>query len=195
MTTSWYSITITQLIGGLPIFTGFFSVVNLTSATQGIVTSFYDYSNPSVNIYINNNYAGADSIFITSSSYSFTFGGVNITSFPYFNNAPLPIYNLYYSSPTIISVFEKGDYNATFSLLPGIPTSNIGGVPKLVTKDLIINTIKNVSKKIVIKIQFSNLEFIITNKPEHGVLKKISSNTYLYTPDYNFIGLDSFRYK
>jgi surface protein len=65
-----------------PIFAGFFNIVHI-SRSQGVVTSFYDNTNPRQNIYTNNNQGGENSIF-NFDSLEFSKGGVNITSFPYF---------------------------------------------------------------------------------------------------------------
>jgi len=75
----WYSINISLTAENSPFFNGYFSVIN------NVVTSFYDNSDPSVNIYTNTVENGADSIFNTS-PYSFSSAGTNITSIPYYNN-------------------------------------------------------------------------------------------------------------
>jgi len=67
---------------GGEIFNGYFSVNNDTN----LVTQFYDSTNPSVNIYVNNGYDYEDSLFYTTPYNSFSDGGTNITSLPYFNN-------------------------------------------------------------------------------------------------------------
>ena len=63
--------------GGVIIFTGAFTVKN------NYVTHFYDLNNPSKNIFSDNGYHRADSLFTDS---NFSPLGTNITSIPYFEN-------------------------------------------------------------------------------------------------------------
>jgi len=91
--TNWHSISITLPGPGI-IFTGFFSVNNTTN----LVTSFYETINGSTNfnnnIFANNNFNGADNLFI---NYSFTNGGTNINYMNYYSNPTSPTYNSQYT--------------------------------------------------------------------------------------------------
>jgi hypothetical protein len=77
-----------------PVFTGFFTVQNVTNT----VINFYDTINQQANIYVNNGLDGEDSIFDTSNNV-FSGGGTNVTYIPFFydlvNGASF--FNLYFS--------------------------------------------------------------------------------------------------
>jgi len=83
MARSWYSIKTSLSTGGGDFFNGFFSVDNITNK----VRSFFDSTNPNVDIYVDNGFYGEDSIFVTSPELSFSGGGTNLNSFPYLNDA------------------------------------------------------------------------------------------------------------
>ena len=93
MTTHWFSIDMFLLTGGSAFFSGYFSVA-MNGGASGIVTNFYNYANPAVNIYINNGFDGQDSVFYTTPSYTFSRGGTNITSLPYLASSGT-FFNLY----------------------------------------------------------------------------------------------------
>ena len=82
---STYSITL-SLPGGSVVFTGYFNINNVNR-----VISFYDSTNPGINILSNGTRGGPDYLYQPGWA-CFSYNGCNITSFPYF-----------YSS--------RGDYN------------------------------------------------------------------------------------
>jgi hypothetical protein len=95
-TTLWYYTKI-KLMNNTEIFNGYFSVLQTNPFDiLGFVTHFYDLTNYGVDIYINNGFDGADSIFLINSA-KFSNGGTNITSFPFFNffNTNSAYYKLY----------------------------------------------------------------------------------------------------
>ena len=121
MTTVWFSIVISLQIGGGPFFNGYFSVVKTNPTdTTGLVNHFYDATNCSADIYINNGYNDADSIFDLSNN-TFSFDGTNITSLPGLNDGTF--YSLYYDNEEDQGFIDSLD--------------NIGNV--LFTKDVIYN--------------------------------------------------------
>jgi hypothetical protein len=91
--TSWYSISISQQVDGVPIFNGYFNVDNDTN----LVTSFYETINGSTNFNQNilaSNLNGADYIFTNN---SFSWRGTNITYMNYYSNPSSPNYNSSYA--------------------------------------------------------------------------------------------------
>ena len=81
-----YSIKINLDSDNTEIFNGYFSVLQANpSDIEGLVTHFYDATNPSVDIYINNGYYEQDSIYLINTN-QFSEGGTVITSFPYFQD-------------------------------------------------------------------------------------------------------------
>jgi hypothetical protein len=129
------------------IFRGFFSVKN------NLVTSFYDYMKPNVNIYTNNGADNEDSIFITSPFYKFSDGGTNITSIPYlkktqndtsswFNLAYVEntvYYNINYtgfaiqSENQVKSSLDNGIYSIYFVNMTFKPIFNFNKIPMVLT--------------------------------------------------------------
>ena len=108
MPVSWYSIAISLQSGGGGggvIFNGYFSVDNT------LVTSFYETIDGSThfdsNILANNNYNGADYLFINN---NFTNGGTNINYMNYYSNPSSPNYNPSYAFFNLW-LSEKGDEN------------------------------------------------------------------------------------
>lgn len=77
-------------LGNLVIFTGFFDVDNVTN----IVQTFYDSTNPTVDIRSTGNNGGPTYLYY-SGWLCFDGGGCNITSFPYLYGATQGDYNLY----------------------------------------------------------------------------------------------------
>lgn len=89
--TSRYYIRLTLPdLGNLVIFTGFFDVDNVTH----IVQTFYDSSNPTVDIRSTGNNGGPTYLYYQG-WLCFDGGGCNITSFPYLYGATQGDYNLY----------------------------------------------------------------------------------------------------
>jgi len=102
--TTWYSIRIfipahidenKENVQGVvaswfSLFDGYFSI----NKSNNLITSFYDSTDPSVDIHINNGLRGADSKFVKTPDYSFSGGGVNIKKFPSLNDGA-SFYNLY----------------------------------------------------------------------------------------------------
>ena len=98
-TTLWYSIKIT-LPSNNEIFNGYFSVLQANpSDTSGVVTNFYNLSNYGVDIFTDNSYAGADSVFLINTN-EFSTGGTLITSFPYFK--------IRYSNSVYYDLYQDG---------------------------------------------------------------------------------------
>jgi len=106
--------------GNIVIFTGFFDVDNATH----IVQTFYDSTNPTVNIISNGNNGGPTYLYYPG-WLCFDGGGCNITSFPYFYGAVTGDYNLYgvTTSSTGNSVDNNGNVTYEFSLNPLNPTA------------------------------------------------------------------------
>jgi hypothetical protein len=106
-TTLWYSTKI-KLMNNDEIFNGYFSVLQTNPVdTQGVVTHFYDLTNYGVDIYTNNEFDGADSIFLINSA-KFSSGGTNIRSFPYFDifNTNYAYYKLYRSGTDKVNILD-----------------------------------------------------------------------------------------
>lgn len=95
------------------IFTGFFEVDN----SSNIVQTFYDITNPTVNIRSTGNNGGPTYLY-NPGWLCFDGGGCNVTSFPYLYGATSGDYNLYgsTSSSTGNSVDDLGNVTYEFSL-------------------------------------------------------------------------------
>jgi hypothetical protein len=131
----WYTISIINNTNGQQIFNGYVSIVGT------IVSEIYDVNNIGVNIFANNNLAGADNLFSSFNPnmdlyhylYSFTTEGVNITTLPYLNDGAsyYRIYQNLYS------------YEMT-----GTPTESYLKIDSLDSNGNILNTIGNETTEI-----------------------------------------------
>jgi hypothetical protein len=116
MTTTRYYIRLTlPAQSDLVIFTGFFDVDDSTH----IVQTFYDSTNPTVDIRSTGNRGGPTYLYYPG-WLCFDGGGCNITSFPYFYGATTGDYNLYGNtgSSTGNNVDGFGNVTFEFSLTP-----------------------------------------------------------------------------
>jgi hypothetical protein len=104
MTISWFSVNISSQDGSTPYFSGFFSVDN----TVNVITSFYDSTNPTVDILYTNIFFSNDNKFIQL-SYNFSFGGTSISSFPYLSDGIY--YTLSFDVSSIGEVITSYDVN------------------------------------------------------------------------------------
>jgi hypothetical protein len=102
-------------LGNLVIFTGFFDVDNNTN----IVQTFYDSSNPTVNIRSTGSTGGPTYLYFPG-WLCFDGGGCNITSFPYYYGATTGDYNMYgdTNSSTGNHVDSNGNVTYEFTLTP-----------------------------------------------------------------------------
>jgi hypothetical protein len=124
MTTSWYSISMSLQSVGV-IFNGYFSVDDNTN----LVTSFYETINGSTNfnnnIYVNNGYYNADSLFINN---NFSGGGTNINYMNYYSNPSSPNYNSTYAFFNLFSSGVSLDNFIAPLLADGSPVLSIPSV-------------------------------------------------------------------
>ena len=114
-TTRYYiSLTLPSL-GNLVIFSGFFDV----DSVSNIVQTFYDSTNPTVDIRSTGNTGGPTYLYYPG-WLCFDGGGCNITSFPYLYGATQGDYNLYGNtgSSTGNNVDSNGGVTYQFSLIP-----------------------------------------------------------------------------
>jgi hypothetical protein len=100
-------------LGNLVIFTGFFDVNNSTN----IVETFYDSSNPTVNIRSSGNNGGPTYLYYPG-WLCFDGGGCNITSFPYYYGAVTGDYNLYGVTSSSTNNHVDGNGNVTYEFSP-----------------------------------------------------------------------------
>jgi hypothetical protein len=126
MTTTKYYIRLTlPSASDLVIFTGFFYVDDTTH----IVQTFYDSTNPTVNIRSSGNNGGPTYLYYTG-WLCFDGGGCNVTSFPYFYGSTTGDYNMYgnVGSSTNNHVDSNGGITYEFSITPfsGFPCFNEG---------------------------------------------------------------------
>jgi len=96
-------------LGNLVIFSGFFDVDNGTH----IVQTFYDSSNPSVNIRSTGNTGGPTYLYY-SGWLCFDGGGCNITSVPYYYGATQGDYNMYGETNSSTGNHIDGNGNVTY---------------------------------------------------------------------------------
>jgi len=114
MTVSWYSIQLSlPLSNDLVIFNGFFSVDDATH----IVQTFYDSTNPTVNIRSTSVNGGPTYLYYPE-WLCFDGGGCNITSFPYFYGATTGDYNLYGVTGSSTGNNVDGIGNVTYLFTP-----------------------------------------------------------------------------
>ena len=114
-TTRYYIRLSLPALSNLVIFSGFFDVDNGTN----IVQTFYDSSNPSVNIRSTGNNGGPTYLYFPG-WLCFDGGGCNVTSFPYYYSAIPGDYNMYGSTSSSIGghVDSNGDVTYEFSQTP-----------------------------------------------------------------------------
>ena len=114
-TTRYYIRLSLPALDNLVIFSGFFDVDNITN----IVQTFYDSTNPSVNIRSTGN-TGGPTYMYESGWLCFDGGGCNVTSFPYYYGATQGDYNLYGNtgSSTGNNVDTNGNVTYEFTLNP-----------------------------------------------------------------------------
>ena len=105
---AWNRYYIRLSLGNLVIFNGFFDVDNVTN----IVQTFYDSTNPTVDIRSTGNIGGPTYLYY-SGWLCFDEGGCNITSFPYLYGATQGDYNLYGDTASSIGRVD-GLRNVTF---------------------------------------------------------------------------------
>jgi hypothetical protein len=115
MSLEWYSIQI-SLADNTPIFNGFFSV----DPNTHIVQTFFDITNPTVNIRSTGNNGGPTYLYHPG-WLCFDGGGCNITSFPYYYGATLGDYNMYGNtgSSNGNNVDENGNLTYAFASISG----------------------------------------------------------------------------
>ena len=116
MNTSRYDIRLTR--GEVVVFTGFFFVNNSTN----IVETFYDSTNPTVNIRSTGNNGGPTYLYYPG-WLCFDGGGVNITSFPYYFGSTPGDYNLYGSTTSSNGLVGGITGSFTYTIIL-TPTSN-----------------------------------------------------------------------
>jgi len=113
---NYYSIIVQPNGGGSNLFSGYFTVENITG-NEGVITHFYDFSQPSGNSYVDV-YAGGNSIFDVS-SIQFSSDGVNINTSnnSYFQTTFLSTNQakFYYNSGNVIDTYSypSGDNSTT----------------------------------------------------------------------------------
>ena len=108
--TAWYSTNVKLSSDNTEIFNGYFSVVrDYVSDYQGLVNHFYDTTNRGVDIFVNNGFYGEDYIYRIDTN-KFSYGGTNITSFPYLKNL--------YSSAGFFQLFQENIQNGVSGIVP-----------------------------------------------------------------------------
>ena len=112
MSISWYSIQL-SLPSSEVIFNGFFSVDDSTH----IVQTFFDSTNPTVDIRSTGNNGGPTYLYYPG-WLCFDGGGCNITSFPYLYGATPGDYNLYGSTSSSIGSVNGALNNVTYLFAP-----------------------------------------------------------------------------
>ena len=115
MSLEWYSIQIT-LADNTPVFSGFFSVDPGTH----IVQTFFDITNPTVDIRSTGNNGGPTYLYYPG-WLCFDGGGCNVTSFPYLYGSTMGDYNMYGStnSSTNNNVDSLENLTYTFASISG----------------------------------------------------------------------------
>jgi hypothetical protein len=114
MTISWYSIQLSlPASNNLIIFNGFFNVDNASH----IVQTFYDSTNPTVDIRSTGNFGGPTYLYYPG-WLCFDGGGCNVTSFPYLYGATTGDYNLYGVTGSSTGNHVDGLGNVTYLFTP-----------------------------------------------------------------------------